>query len=209
MNKFKFNIVIALISLLFVVPALATSITSSLNIISSSSIGSGSLGVVTLTQNSLDQVEINVALAPNTAFVSTGGSHNAFAFNFDVLTPYTITINSPTSGIFVYDGTGSNTPYGTFINVIDCPGCGPGGSNAYPGLLDFMVTDTSGLSLNDFIANSGGYYFSADVIGPSGGTGNIASNLISPIPEPRTYAMLLAGLGLIGFTVHRRKDHTV
>lgn len=29
-----------------------------------------------------------------------------------------------------------------------------------------------------------------------------------PIPEPETYAMLLAGLGLVGFSVYRRKQHT-
>ena len=27
----------------------------------------------------------------------------------------------------------------------------------------------------------------------------------NPIPEPETYAMLLAGLGLLGFIAHRRK----
>lgn len=30
---------------------------------------------------------------------------------------------------------------------------------------------------------------------------------VSPIPEPETYAMLLAGLGLIGFVARRRKQH--
>jgi len=29
---------------------------------------------------------------------------------------------------------------------------------------------------------------------------------VSPVPEPQTYAMLLVGLGLIGFTTRRRKD---
>lgn len=33
---------------------------------------------------------------------------------------------------------------------------------------------------------------------------NITPN--SPVPEPETYAMLLAGLGLLGFTARRRKD---
>jgi hypothetical protein len=28
---------------------------------------------------------------------------------------------------------------------------------------------------------------------------------VSPVPEPETYAMLLAGLGLMGFTVRRRR----
>jgi len=30
---------------------------------------------------------------------------------------------------------------------------------------------------------------------------------VSPVPEPETYAMLLVGLGLIGFTARRRRDH--
>ncbi len=30
---------------------------------------------------------------------------------------------------------------------------------------------------------------------------------VSPVPEPETYAMLLAGLGLIGFVARRRKQH--
>lgn len=33
-----------------------------------------------------------------------------------------------------------------------------------------------------------------------------AVNPISPVPEPETYAMLLVGLGLLGFTAHRRKN---
>lgn len=32
---------------------------------------------------------------------------------------------------------------------------------------------------------------------------------ISPIPEPETYAMLLAGLGLLGFMARRRKESVV
>jgi len=32
---------------------------------------------------------------------------------------------------------------------------------------------------------------------------------VSAVPEPETYAMLLAGLGLIGFTARRRKDLNV
>jgi len=31
---------------------------------------------------------------------------------------------------------------------------------------------------------------------------------VPPVPEPQTYAMLLVGLGLLGFTVRRRKDFT-
>lgn len=39
----------------------------------------------------------------------------------------------------------------------------------------------------------------ASIIGPGG-------TLVTPVPEPSTYAMLLAGLGLIGFMSHRKKN---
>jgi len=35
--------------------------------------------------------------------------------------------------------------------------------------------------------------------------GNLTAVPPTPVPEPKTYAMLLAGLGLIGFSVRRRK----
>ena len=38
---------------------------------------------------------------------------------------------------------------------------------------------------------------------------DIKVGVISPVPEPQTYAMLLVGLGLIGFTARRRKDINV
>ena len=39
--------------------------------------------------------------------------------------------------------------------------------------------------------------------GSHGGTYGLAMQL-APIPEPQTYAMLLAGLGLVGFAARRR-----
>lgn len=40
-----------------------------------------------------------------------------------------------------------------------------------------------------------------------GTAGSYGGNInISPIPEPETYAMLLVGLGLVGFTMRRRKS---
>ncbi|HKX53004.1 MAG TPA: FxDxF family PEP-CTERM protein [Nitrosospira sp.] len=34
----------------------------------------------------------------------------------------------------------------------------------------------------------------------------LAGVTVSPVPEPETYAMLLAGLGLMGMMVRRRKE---
>jgi len=36
-------------------------------------------------------------------------------------------------------------------------------------------------------------------------TGGAESFVVTPVPEPETYAMLLAGLGLMGFVVRRRR----
>jgi hypothetical protein len=187
--------------------ARANVITSNLDVVSSPTIGSGTLGTVTLTPNGANEVDVAVALAPDTYFVSTGGPHHAFLFNLDLSTPYTISVTNPTDGIFTLAGANQkNAPYGLFTYGINCPGCGPGASNKYPGPLDFTVVDASGITIDDFIANPGGFFFSADVLGPNGGSGNIASDIVtdppSPVPEPASGALLAAAL--LGLAVIRR-----
>ena len=207
MNKMLTQTVLTGVSLLAMAASIqAQVITSNLDQISSPTIGSGTLGTVTLTQNGANEVDVAVALAGSTAFVSTGGPHNAFVFNDNLTSAFNVAITSPTGGFFALGGTGvSNTPFGTFSIGIDCPGCGPGASNANSGPLDFTVTDSSGISVSNlFQQNSSGNYFSADVIGPAGGTGNIAANsgtLQAPEMDSSTAAggltLLLGGLAVL------------
>jgi len=61
---------------------------------------------------------------------------------------------------------------------------------------------TSSLSFSDAIV-PGSYQLRLG--GTSSLSGAYAGNIvISPVPEPSTYAMLLAGLGLVGFSARRR-----
>lgn len=54
----------------------------------------------------------------------------------------------------------------------------------------------------------GGDYF-IRVAGGASGSGEYGGyvNLVSPVPEPETYAMMLAGLGMIGFVSRRKKQY--
>lgn len=187
-------------------PALADLVTSTLTLSDpSAGIGTGPFGTVTLTQAGPDSVDVTVTLDTSTAFVSTGGPHNAFAFNLDVPLS-SVTITGLTTGFTNEDAGVTNTPFGSYTDGISCPSCGPGASHAFPGPLSFVVTDNSGLTLADFVANGDGDFFSSDVIGPAGGTGNVASDSLSaPVPEPDSLLLFASALLILGFFLHRAR----
>jgi len=171
------------------------------------------VGVITLTQNGANSVDVDVDLINSTyGFLNTGGPHTPFAFNLAGGTSgLSITFTTPPGGIyskgtFTLDTAGgSNTPYGAFGVAID-DSAGNGSSKAYYGDLLFTLTRTGGLSTDDFIANAGGYFFSADLTDGEN-TGAQAWNVgIDPpaaVPEPVT--MSLFGAGLAGMAAMRRR----
>jgi hypothetical protein len=171
-----------------------------------------SFGTVTLSQVNADQVLVTVQLNTNvsldTDFVNTGNgsNHQPFAFNLD--TSGTISGISNTNYFAVGPTGDSISGLGTFSNTIACTNaCPPGGSGAdqLGDLLSFRVTNNSGLSISDFVANTpNGHFFAADVLGPSGNTGEVAANDAPTIttggdgdpsvPEPSSLALLAGGL---------------
>ena len=76
---------------------------------------------------------------------------------------------------------------------------------------NFMFT-LVGATITDFQKNNDNVFFSADVSNPDGGTGAVASalaptpTLLTAVPEPSTWAMMILGFAGVGFMAYRRKN---
>ena len=155
---------------------------------------------------------------PTYGFVNTGGPHTPFAFTLaGSEAGLSIGFTTPAGGTYP-DGTfslntagGSNTPYGAFGVAIDST-AGNGSSHGYFGDLLFTLTRTGGLSTDDFIANDGGSFFSADLSnGQSTGaqawmSRSTITTTSTDVPEPLTVSLLGAGLAGLGALRRRRKQ---
>ena len=73
----------------------------------------------------------------------------------------------------------------------------------------FCFDSASASALFNSLGGAGDYFYrvTGTVTGTSGGS-YLLSSAMMPIPEPGTYALLLAGLGVMGF-VARRRGHSI
>lgn len=168
--------------------------------------GAPSYGTVTLTQNGSD-VDVNVTLAAGLNFVTTGGPHDLFAFNA------TGVVLGDITGLSVFGGgtlqavvPGADTPFGTFNFGINCTSCANGGPGQQNDPMTFKVLNA--LESDFALLSTGGSpnaYFAADLIKTEGGATGAVGAITAAVPEPETYALMLAGIGMMGFMAKRRR----
>ena len=200
--------------------AAAQTATYSLNNTAVSQFGAGPYGTVTLTQSAND-VLVNVALSSDLNFISTGNlnSHSIFAFNWSGASANNIGNISFANGLGATFGVAhpaNDSPFGQFDYGIYCTqNCPPGGSQGgYADPLNFTVANaTVSQFANLSTSGSPNAYFAADVLrvsgtnaGYTGAVGATSPGVVATVPEPESYAMLLAGLGVMGAVVRRRKS---
>jgi len=212
--NFKLNALAAGASIalaIFATPALAVQVYN-LDSTAVPEFGLPSYGTVTLTQDGTS-VDVSVALRADLNFVSTGNDNSKAVFSFNATGVAAGDIGSiaDASGqTFSVVTPGSNSPFGQFTFGILCAtGCANGGSGG--GYSDPLTFTVANATLADFnLLSTGGNpnaYFAADVyMSGTGATGAVGStSVMTPVPEPETYALMLAGLGAMGFVAKRRK----
>ena len=165
--------------------------------------GTGPYGTVTLTQSGAN-VNVSVSLASAFNFVDTGAHE---ILSFDALNVATtdvsnITFANDLGDVFGVQANVTNAPFGSFSLGIVCVDsasnpCVNGASGG--GYVDSLTFTVAGATLGDFDGR-----FAADIYG-NGSTGVVGTGgQVTAVPEPQTYALMIAGLGVVGFMGRRR-----
>jgi hypothetical protein len=196
---------------------------------SAAGLGAGPFGTISIFELSANSLRITVDLNdPTYKFHSANDTnHPALAFNLTGSPAITYSFIDPVGGLvdqavdgkFVDGGTGSAPPFGIFSYSLDYKKLTAKGQPATPfaGPLVFSITSLAGLDITSFTGNHNPYggpdiYFTSDLIGPNGATGNVGAlyNVPEnpgggPVPEPASWAFMIMGFGGVGAMMRRRR----
>ena len=149
-----------------------------------------------------------------------GEAGDYFSFGFVVADGYSVDLSSliiaskssstgpGTMGLF-YSGNGFSTALATFVedgssyvnSVVDLSSL-----TGLTGAVEFRVAQIGTTAANGGSTSGNGtfritrYYDAGNYINPQ-----LSGTVMAAVPEPETYALMLAGLGLVGFMARRRQ----
>jgi hypothetical protein len=141
-----------------------------------------------------------ITLEDNAAFFGslfTGG--NAGSTFTDRFSFTTTSMGDLSAGLVSLSGNDKNGLDITGFSLFDASGSILGGTQLSSG-----VSDQWSFNYNDLAA--GTYYVQVSGSVLSNASGKYYADIaLAPVPEPETYGMMLAGLGVVGFMARRRK----
>jgi hypothetical protein len=146
----------------------------------------------------LGTVSVGAPLSFNAAVTSAGPFSDIFTFTLPAAlsTGFSL-LNFPVGGLFntmLTSATLFRNPDGNLFNSDDT-------------MVKAGAATPTGISFTNGASAAGTYYLNVTGIatGSQGGLYNGAIS-VAAVPEPETYAMLLAGLGVMGFIARRRNN---
>lgn len=142
-----------------------------------------------------------IGASPSVLAVTLTGSPSSFFEEYANFTIPTLSSTSGSANTYSLNLWGINVAEITGLTVEVWNDAHPGGSTLY--------TTFSGNNATNLIGNLAAGQYHLDISGYLGSAAHVGQYSVAlqalPVPEPETYAMLLAGLGLVGFSVRRRK----
>ena len=158
---------------------------------------------VTISDNVNGNIDFLVqTLAPLSSH--TGSNYGIDSFGFNTALSVSSANITGLDSVWGVQSTMNQDGFGNFIAVVN----GPGSDRKDP--LTFSITGISGDTPMDYVmpssgnAGEGNVDFAAHVAGLNTQTTSGYFGGSAPVPEADTYAMLLAGLGLVGFAARRK-----